>query len=40
MTIFSSKKAQSLRKKVIRVEEENESLVMQLKKMAMKKGSY
>ena len=32
-------KAQSLRKKLSRVEEENESLVMQLKKMAMKKGN-
>lgn len=32
------KQAQSLRKKMSRIEEENESLVMQLKKMAMKKG--
>lgn len=28
-----------MRKKVSRIEEENESLVMQLKKMAMKKGN-
>lgn len=36
---FAEEEAQSLRKKLSRVEEENESLVMQLKKMAMKKGT-
>lgn len=36
---FAEEEAESLRKKVLRIEDENESLIMQLKKMATKARS-